>query len=226
MTKQDKTPPQPDPLSTNLDIWTRLAPVDRAFTKPITGKSYKGDSPNPTYVIKKVTEVFGPIGGNWGFNVVNEKTIPGKPHKILTEDTRQFSADGTTQIGGTMRYQIIREELHQVEIVFWIKDALGEKGTFSAFGGTPMLYMSKSGNWIHDEDAAKKSLTDAFTKGASWLGACADIFLGLFDDKYTSQPKADDGAEQGPAPNPDPTGGEKPQTPPAQRQSTASAAGW
>lgn len=226
MTKHDNTSPEPDPLSGNMDIWNRLSPVDRKFTKKITGKSYQGDSPNPTYVIRKLTEVFGPIGGNWGFNVVNEKVIPGKPHKVLVEDTRTYSADGQTQIGGTMRYEIVREELHQVEILFWIKDALGQKGTFSCFGGTPMLYLAKNGNWIHDEDAAKKSLTDAFTKAASWLGACADIFLGLFDDKYTSQPKGDDGPEHGPGANPDPTAGEKLQTTPAKRTTTADAGGW
>lgn len=39
-----------------------------------------------------------------------------------------------------------------------------------------------------DEDAAKKALTDAITKGLSYLGFNADVFLGYFDDnKYVER---------------------------------------
>jgi hypothetical protein len=39
-----------------------------------------------------------------------------------------------------------------------------------------------------DEDAVKKALTDAITKGLSYLGFNADVFLGYFDDnKYVSR---------------------------------------
>jgi len=182
----------------NLKIWDSLSSVDRKFTKKISGKSYKGDSPNPTYVIKKITEALGPIGQDWGFNVVKETVRQGKPHQILIEETTEMwpsTGDETPRAKSKhKRYEILREEMHQIEIQFWFNVG-GEQRTFSAIGGTPMLYLAKSGNWMHDEDAAKKSLTDAYTKGASWLGACADIFLGLFDDKYsggdTSEPAPD-----------------------------------
>lgn len=40
-----------------------------------------------------------------------------------------------------------------------------------------------------DHDAPKKALTDAITKGLSYLGFCADVFLGEFDgNKYTAKP--------------------------------------
>lgn len=35
-----------------------------------------------------------------------------------------------------------------------------------------------------DEDAAKKAMTDALTKGLSQLGFSADVFLGYFDDNH------------------------------------------
>lgn len=178
----------------NLSVWETLRGVDRKFTKPITGKSYKGDSPNPTYIIMKLTEVFGPIGQNWGFEIDYDRVREGKPHQIVIEQSQEMGPpgeDGKQPVKSkTVRYQIVREEYHEVAITFWqVVD--GERRTFSAIGGTPMLYMAKSGNWMHDEDAAKKSLTDAYTKAASWLGACADIFLGIFDDKYTAPPQAE-----------------------------------
>ena len=177
----------------NLALWDSVSAVDRKFTKPITGKSYKGDSPNPTYVIKRLTEVLGPIGKGWGFNVVKETTRLGMPHQILVEETMEMhplpdnaAADATPRAKSKhKRYEIVREEMHQIEIEFWFLQSDGSKTSFSAIGGTPMLYLTKAGRWMHDEDAAKKSLTDAYTKGASWLGVCSDIFLGLFDDKYT-----------------------------------------
>ena len=42
-----------------------------------------------------------------------------------------------------------------------------------------------------DDDAAKKAMTDALTKGLSHLGFSADVFLGLYDDnKYVEVQKA------------------------------------
>lgn len=227
-----KDHPDPD-VAHRLELWDALRPVDPRFTKPITGKSYKGDSPNPTYVIRKLTEQLGPIGVLWGFRVVRETIIEGAPHQIESFRRAEMAADGQTVITKEVRYETIREKYHQVEIEFW-QHVDGELRSFSAFGGTPMLYRAKSGNWIMDEDAAKKSLTDAYTKAASWLGACADIFLGLFDDKYQA-PKAATIGDPQPAftdpdampdgPARDPSADLPPATPPAKRQSSAPA-GW
>ncbi len=40
----------------------------------------------------------------------------------------------------------------------------------------------------YDDDAGKKAMTDALTKGLSHLGLSADVFLGLFEDnKYVAK---------------------------------------
>lgn len=228
---------------TNIALWNNLAPVDRKFTKPITGKSYKGDSPNPTYIIWKLTQELGPLGIYWGFNVKFDRVREGKPHQIITTQEQTFydqpNEDGTPRIKSkSVGYHIIREEYHEVCVTFWFQpEGVKEPRTFDAFGGTPMLYMTNSGKWMHDEDAAKKSLTDAYTKGASWLGACADIFLGIFDDKYTSQPENPQSGkaapeQQTPSPQPDdsanpdsPAPMGEPKQPDTQRQNSAPA-GW
>ena len=42
-----------------------------------------------------------------------------------------------------------------------------------------------------DDEAPKKAMTDAMTKGFSHLGISADVFLGLFDNnKYVQEMKA------------------------------------
>lgn len=49
------------------------------------------------------------------------------------------------------------------------------------------LYMDKE-KTKPDQDCLKKAMTDGITKGLSYFGFCADVFLGKFDDnKYVEQ---------------------------------------
>lgn len=63
----------------------------------------------------------------------------------------------------------------------------GERSnTFGPFIGMNVLYDGKRGRI--DDDAGKKAMTDALTKGLSHLGFGADVFLGQYDDnKYMSE---------------------------------------
>jgi hypothetical protein len=180
------------PDKQNLSTWENLRPVDQNFLKPITGKSYKGHSPNPTYIIQKITEVLGPIGQKWGFTVVRETVHKGQPHQIEVFREKTLSdpdAEGKQHtVHFKQQFELVFELYHQVEVSFWQLDANGNRQSFSSFGGTPMLYLTSKGKWMMDEDAAKKSLTDAYVKGASFLGCAADLFLGIFDDKYSGPP--------------------------------------
>ena len=138
----------------NLSLWDSYADIDPKFTKPITGKAYKGTSPNPQYIIRCLTEMFGPVGIGFGWVVVAE----------------QFQSLGD-------------EVLHWCRIEFWHTD---RTNIFQAYGQTKALMKTKNGLMV-DEDAPKKSLTDAIVKAASQIGIAANIFLGSWDDqKYVS----------------------------------------
>lgn len=64
-------------------------------------------------------------------------------------------------------------------------------GEFPSYGQTTFVGQNKNGPFT-DEEAPKKSLTDALTKALSMLGFSADVFLGLYDDnKYVSDRKAE-----------------------------------
>lgn len=161
----------------NLSIWNALFRTDPAHVKPITGKTYQGNSPKPQYVIWRLTEQFGPVGCGFGWVVLSERYIDGKPHQ-----------DGT-------------EKLHECRIRFWWK-ADGERCEIESYGCTRALYKAgtkggQSGYWVDDEDAAKKSLTDAIVKAASWLGVAGDIFMGRWDDsKYQQELREEMRAEK------------------------------
>jgi hypothetical protein len=143
----------------NLSIWSRFEDIDPKFTKPITGKTYRGTSPNPHYVIRCLTEMFGPVGVGFGWIVEREEFTP---------------------LGD--------EVLHWCRISFWHTD---RANTFDAYGQTKALMKTKNGMMV-DEDAPKKSLTDAITKAASQIGVAANIFLGRWDDsRYVAQVDAE-----------------------------------
>ena len=64
-------------------------------------------------------------------------------------------------------------------------------GEFPSYGQTTFVGQNKNGPFT-DEEAPKKSLTDALTKALSMLGFSADVFLGLYDDnKYVNDRKAE-----------------------------------
>lgn len=156
----------------NLRIWNALFRTDPAHVKPITGKTYQGNSPKPQYVIWRLTEQFGPVGCGFGWYVLSDDYIDGKPHQ-----------DGT-------------EKLHECRVRFWWK-ADGERCEMESYGCTKALYKTKQGYWVDDEDAAKKSLTDAIVKAASWLGVAGDIFMGRWDDsKYQQELREEMRAER------------------------------
>lgn len=139
----------------NLAVWEKFADIDPKFTKPITGKSYRGTSPNPQYVVMCLTELFGPVGKGFGWEVVSE---------------------GFTPLG--------EEILHWCRIHFWHGD---RSQWFESYGQTKALMKTKNG-LMSDEDAPKKSLTDAIVKAASHIGIAANIFLGRWDDqKYVAE---------------------------------------
>lgn len=142
-------------MSDNLKIWQAFADIDPQFTKPITGKAYKGTSPNPQYVIMCLTNLFGPVGQGFGWEVLKEEFTP-----------------------------LGEEVLHWCRIRFWHTT---RDNYFDAYGQTKALLKTRNG-LMADEDAPKKSLTDAIIKAASQLGIAANIFLGRWDDaKYVAE---------------------------------------
>jgi len=152
-------------MSDNLSIWKKYADIDPQFTKPITGKQYKGTSPNPQYVIQCLTDMFGPVGQGFGWRVI---------------------AEAFTPLG--------EEVLHWCRIEFWHTD---RANVIESYGQTKAAYKTSGGKYMVDEDAPKKSLTDAIVKAASYIGVGASIFLGRWDDqKYVAEVNAEYRADE------------------------------
>lgn len=148
-------------MSDNLKLWKAVEKTPPEHTKEITGKSYKGTSPKPHYLIHKATETFGPCGIGWGFQIVEERIEEGA--------------------GG--------ERMHLARVKVWY-EWNDKRGEVEHIGGTQFSGTRASGKAFTDEDAPKKSVTDALVKALSLIGFAGDIFMGRYDDsKYLQELK-------------------------------------
>lgn len=143
-------------MSENMKFWEKVKKTDPSRVKPITGKQYKGNSPQPYYLVERMTEEFGMCGIGWGLNIINERM------ERLTDS----------------------DVLHVAVVTLWFIHE-GKRGEITQIGQTKAAYSKSSGGMMVDEDAPKKSVTDAMTKCMSYLGFAGDIFSGQWDDsKY------------------------------------------
>jgi hypothetical protein len=146
-------------VSDNLKLWQSVEKTDPKYTKAFTkGGGFSGTAINAIYLIRKATELWGPMGGTWGPEIVDEKYVPGGEGTII---------------------HVLRINLRH------------PYGSVPSFGQTTFVGQNKNGVFT-DEEAPKKSLTDATTKALSMLGFSADVFLGLYDDnKYVNDRKTE-----------------------------------
>lgn len=157
-------------MTDNKAIWKQVETTDPNYTKSFNRSGgFKGTATNATYLAEKATEVFGPCGRGWGMKVLKEEYVKG--HPII-------GPDGVSVLGHAV--------VHVVHAKFWyLWD--GKVGEIEQFGQTEMVGRRANGAWFTDEEAPKKSLTDAMTKCMSLLGFSADIHKGLYDDnKYVA----------------------------------------
>lgn len=153
----------------NLALWQRVEKTDPSYTKPFSrGGGFRGTATNATYLARKATEVFGPMGLGWGLEILDESLMDGAP---LDEHGHH-------------------ERIHKVRVKLWyVLD--GQRGEVVQFGQTTFVGRNRNG-WFTDEEAPKKSLTDAMSKCLSLLGFSADIHLGRYDDnKYVEELSAE-----------------------------------
>lgn len=147
----------------NKALWQKVCVTDPKAVKPITGKQYSGNSPKPYWIVERLTEEFGPCGIGWGFTILSERM-----ERLSDSDV-----------------------LHIAVVRLWYEFD-GKRGELEQIGQTKAVYEKSKGGLMVDEDAPKKSVTDALVKCASYLGFAGDIFSGRWDDsKYVAEAAAE-----------------------------------
>lgn len=154
-----------DIITKNLELWDNVSTSDPEYTREFSaGGGYSGTAINGAYMIMKATKQWGPIGINWGYEILEERIDNGAP--------------GYDEAGEILGHTMT----HTIHLALWVKMG-DEMSRVEHFGHTPFVYWNRTyKNWVTDQEAPKKSLTDAIKKCLSMYGFCADIYLGMFDD--------------------------------------------
>lgn len=149
-------------MSDNMKIWDHGKKTDPSATKLNKQGGRESTSINGYWIIQKATELWGPIGSAWGYEILEDTLTDGVP--IL---------DGNGNV-------LCMTKMHTIKLRLWYPEC-NDLGVTS-YGHTPYIYSSRHGPHC-DTEAPKKSLTDALKKALSMLGFSADIFLGEWEDR-------------------------------------------
>lgn len=150
----------------NLKLWGLVEKTNTKHTKSAKKGQYQFTAIAPMSQFKKATEVFGIQGLDWGIKVGTE---------VFTETT----------IGTTV--------LLNYDAVMFFKFE-GRKGELPIHSTEKLAYMTNGGSGYLkiDDEARKKVVTNAKTKGLSELGFNADVFMGQFENpEYLEERKAE-----------------------------------
>ena len=140
-----------------IELYNKVkTPPDGAW-KPIKGGPLAGKTEiNPQWRIQVMTEVYGPCGVGWRFELTEEKTYTCPAGQILLF----------------------------VEVALYVVDP--ESGQWSepiyGWGGDFIIEKNKNGLVANDE-AYKMALTDALGNAMKCLGVGSDVYMGKFDGK-------------------------------------------
>ena len=154
----------------NLNIWNQLKQPPNEALKKITGGRLRGKTDiNPQWRYKAMTEIFGPCGIGWKYEIKRLWLEPAINDQIFA-----FA-----------------------EIILFVKidDAWSEP--IPGIGGSMAISKEKDGPYASDE-CFKMAVTDALSVALKMLGVAADVYAGLFDgSKYRDTPaKKEEGGKK------------------------------
>lgn len=161
----------------SMELWNAVAVTNPNFVKSFTrGGGFSGTAINATYQAQKATETFGPCGIGWGIDILEERYQDGAP----------LILDGAV---------VGKEVIHVLRVNLWYVYQ-GKRGEVIHFGQTIFVGRNKNG-FFTDEEAPKKSMTDAMSKCLSLIGFSADVHLGWYDDnKYVADLRKEFGTDK------------------------------
>lgn len=152
----------------NTAIWDALAVTDPAHTKQFKrAGGFSGTALKPIWIVKRLTEQFGPAGMGWGTGEPKFHVVPGENREVLVycnvECWHTSPAHVIHGVGGD-------------KVVKYIP---------------PNPQYNRPERWESDDEAFKKAYTDAVNNAFKFVGVGADIHMGQFDDsKYRDEAAA------------------------------------
>lgn len=142
-------------IMTNMRIYSRSRHVPDEAKKNFNNGKFSGTDINPVWRIKKLTELFGPAGFGWYYDVVSERS------ERLTDDT----------------------VIAIVDLNLYVRDGNEWSKPIFGTGGNQLVSKTKNGISTSDE-GYKMALTDALSVACKALGIGADVYWDRDNTKY------------------------------------------
>ena len=149
-------------MTDNMRIWNKVKQPPATVLKPIQAGRLKGKSDiSPQWRYEIMTELFGPCGIGWKYEIKRLWSEPGHDALIFG-----FA-----------------------EILLYIKDGETWSEPIPGIGGSMLVAKESAGPYSSDE-AYKMAVTDALSVALKMLGVAADIYAGKWDgSKYNTEPE-------------------------------------
>ena len=145
-------------VNPNLDIYEKARSVPKEAIKEIKGGRLAGFSDiNPMWRIKRLTEIFGPCGKGWYYEITDKRIESTTAESVMFITINLYVKYGDE----------------------WSKPIVG-------VGGSKLIAAEKNGPYLSDE-AEKMSLTDALSVAMKSLGIAADIYFAKDRTKYDAE---------------------------------------
>jgi hypothetical protein len=146
-------------MTDNLRIWSALEKTDPKHTKNFKrAGGFSGTAMKPIWLVKRLTELFGPCGAGWGMGMPEFQTVAAGDEVLVF-----------------------------CTVALWYMNGAEQSAHIYGVGGDKVLGKNKYGPFTNDE-AFKASYTDALSNAMKQIGVGADIHMGLFDDeKYVRE---------------------------------------
>lgn len=143
----------------NLSLYDKLRLVPAEAKKLIENGRLKGKTDiNPMYRIKRMTEIFGPCGIGWKYEIIKQW------QETYGQETKAFT---------------------NINLFFKQNDQWSEP--IPGTGGASLVAIESKGPYVSDE-GFKMSLTDALSVAMKALGVAADVYyekdMMNFESKY------------------------------------------
>lgn len=161
-------------MSDNLAIWNVLGRTDPKHTKQFKrAGGFSGTAIKPIWIVRNLTEQFGPVGKGWGIGKPVFETYAGHNGEVMVYCTVQCwhttPENSFYGVGGdkVISYVKANEQYKRPE------------------------------RWENDDEAFKKAFTDAVGNAFKFLGVGADVHMGQFDDSKYVRDVAAEFADKG-----------------------------
>lgn len=157
-------------MTENLHIYEQARAVPPEAQKAFNNGRFSGTDINPMWRIKKLTELFGPVGFGWYTEIISQRS------ERLDDDSLMAT----------------------MEINLYVRDGEGWSKPIYGTGANMLVSKTKSGRSVSDE-GYKMAYTDALSVACKALGIGANVYWDKDPTKYTSQQKQPQKPQQPPA---------------------------